>query len=105
MADTQRKIITAGGAAAGALALSYKLRGGGGGGGGKRGLSKPPSVPEWSDPEDPRRRISLDQLLRTTVIWGGEASSASPFHHPKLARVTSLGEGDLPLTPRNRFYA
>jgi hypothetical protein len=25
---------------------------------------KPPKVPEWSDPQDPRQRISLDQLLR-----------------------------------------
>ena len=26
--------------------------------------SKPPKVPEWSDPQDPRQGISLDQLLR-----------------------------------------
>jgi CubicO group peptidase (beta-lactamase class C family) len=31
---------------------------------GKLSLEEPASVPEWSDPSDPRRDITLDQLLR-----------------------------------------
>ena len=38
---------------------------------------KPPSVPEWSDPEDPRRRISLDQLLRMNSGLAFEESTGA----------------------------
>lgn len=31
---------------------------------GKLAIDKPPPVPEWQTPDDPRRRITLDQLLR-----------------------------------------
>jgi CubicO group peptidase (beta-lactamase class C family) len=38
---------------------------------------KPPSVPEWNDPGDPRRRISLDQLLRMNSGLAFEESTGA----------------------------
>ncbi len=39
--------------------------------------SKPPKVPEWSDPQDPRQRISLDQLLRKNSGLAFEESTGT----------------------------
>ena len=38
---------------------------------------KPPKVPEWSDPQDPRQRISLDQLLRMNSGLAFEESTGT----------------------------
>ena len=38
---------------------------------------KPPRVPEWSDPQDPRQRISLDQLLRMNSGLAFEESTGT----------------------------
>jgi len=38
---------------------------------------QPPSVPEWSDPEDPRHKISLDHLLRMNSGLAFEESTGS----------------------------
>lgn len=37
----------------------------------------PPAVPEWSDPRDPRQRISLDQLLRMNSGLAFEESTGA----------------------------
>ena len=38
---------------------------------------KPPKVPEWSDPQDPRQKISLDQLLRMNSGLAFEESTGA----------------------------
>ena len=39
--------------------------------------NKPPRVPEWSTPLDPRQKISLDQLLRMNSVLAFEESTGA----------------------------
>ena len=40
-------------------------------------LKRPPTVPEWSDPQDPRQDITLDQLLRMNSGLAFEESTGA----------------------------
>ena len=57
---------------------------------------KPPKVPEWSDPQDPRQRISLDQLLRMNSGLAFEESTGTL--NSDLVRMLTQ-EADMPGSP------
>ena len=40
-------------------------------------VGKPPKMPKWSDPQDPRQRINLDQLLRMNSGLAFEESTGT----------------------------
>ena len=44
---------------------------------GRLDVGQPPKMPKWSDPQDPRQRINLDQLLRMNSGLAFEESTGT----------------------------